>query len=373
MKNHLFYSFVICLLFSCNDQETSTFCIGPIDNSRGIQQNPDRTDGSFEFNYLISSQIKSDINGEEETYDLDYFVNSTDGSIFLSKTNLMMNFGAFDDDMGSLDGVIFLPSGKVVIYVYDAENDQRRALTIAMDQTPQDKRFNDLVFLREFMENASGLREISQNPPASINGRTQAFAATITQPNGEKADMIMHFGENTEGRVIKTGVPLVGLGVGVLKDNNIGDCNRMVVYTKVTSDEGIFETTLLNMALANESFSGNGYKEAKLGFDLGRLNYGSKAISDDVAEAIERDYERMGAVMQQLFDCGDDIDCRERLELKLARIQNRIQQRAAENATDDNALGSEGTDFANKKRRLERELFRLQEALIAKGADLKTH
>ncbi|PRX56553.1 hypothetical protein [Flagellimonas meridianipacifica] len=370
MKKNLIIVFSVLLIAACNNPESNSFCIGPIEDQSSIRTNPNNLNGKFEFDYLISSQLKSNVDGTEETYELDYFVNTSDGSKFLSRTTMMVNFGAIDSEFGSVDGVIIMPSGKTVVYVNDAQFNIKRAITVAMDGIGEDKVFNDLVFLNEFFNNTANLREVADRKPSAIKQKTKAYAAMVNSPNGEKAKVTMHFSENKGGRVITTGVPLVGLLVGVVKDETIGDCNRLSVYTKVESNEGIFEATLNEMVPSAQSFDGSSYKEATLGVTMGNQSFSSQPISDEVDEAMERDYARIQFLLDRLKDCEpDDVDCKEQIALEMVEVQDRIQRRVANNASDPNALGREGTNFATDKRGLERRLNRITAEIIKQKAD----
>ncbi|WP_435623682.1 hypothetical protein [Flagellimonas sp.] len=370
MKRIYLFAFLVFLFSACENKENDSYCIGPIENQNTVRANPDNLNGQFQFDYLISSQLKSNAEGSEEVYELDYFVNTSDGSKFLSRTTMMVNFGEIDSEFGSVDGVIIMPSGKTVIYVNDAQSNMKRAITVAMDGTREDKIFNDFVFLNEFFSNTASLREVADSKPNSISQKTKAFTATVNAPNGEKAKVTMHFGENQNGRVIETGVPLVGLLVGVVKDKSIGKCNRLAVYTKVESDEGVFEATLNKMTPSSQTFDGASYKEATLGVTMGAQSFSSQEISDEMDEAMERDYNRIQVLLDRLKDCAsDDIDCKEGIELQMLEVQDRIQKRVADNASDPNALGNEGTDFATQKRQLERRLNRITAEIIKLGAD----
>ena len=370
MKKTIIYLVLAVFISACNNTENNSYCIGPIENQSSVRANPDNLNGTFQFDYLISSQLKSNMEGSDEVYELDYFVNSADGSKFLSRATIMVNFGEVDNEFGSIDGVIIMPSGKTVIYVNDAQFNMKRAITIAMDGNREDKVFNDLVFLNEFFHNTTSLREVADSKPSTIKQKTKAYAATVNSPDGGNAKVTMHFAENNDGREIQTAVPLVGLLVGVVKDETIGKCNRLAVYTKVESDEGVFEATLHKMEPSAQSFDGTSYKEATLGVSLGAQSFSSQPISDEVDEAMERDYNRIQALLDRLKDCDpDDVDCKERLTLEMVEVQDRIQRRVADNATDPNALGREGTDFATEKRGLERRLNRITAEIIKQKAD----
>ncbi|MEM7486804.1 MAG: hypothetical protein AAF348_16470 [Bacteroidota bacterium] len=370
MKKKISYVFLVFLISACNSPKNDSYCIGPIKNQSTVKANPNNLNGRFEFDYLISSQLKSNVDGTQEIYELDYFVNTADGSKFLTRTTMMVNFGEIDSEFGSVDGVIIMPSGKTVVYVNDAQFNMKRAITVAMDGTREDNVFDDLVFLNEFFHNTASLREVADHKPSTIKQKTKAYAATVNSPNGEQVKVTMHFAENKDKRVITTGVPLVGLLVGVVKDKTIGDCNRLSVYTKVESEEGIFEATLNEMVPSTQSFDGTSYKKATLGVTIGAQSFSGQSISDDLAEAMERDYNRIQFLLDKLKDCdSDDVDCNERIELEMLEVQDRIQRRMANNASDPNALGREGTDFATKKRGLERRLNRITAEIIKQKAE----
>ncbi|MEM9361607.1 MAG: hypothetical protein AAGA43_03180 [Bacteroidota bacterium] len=370
MKKTIIYLVLAVFISACNNKEDNSYCIGPIENQSSVRANPDNLNGTFQFDYLISSQLKSNIEGSDEIYELDYFVNTADGSKFLSRTTMMVNFGEVVNEFGSIDGVIIMPSGKTVIYVNDAQFNIKRAITVAMDGNREDKVFNDLVFLNEFFHNTANLSEVADRKPSTIKQNTKAYTARVNSPDGDRAKVTMHFAENNDGKEIKTAVPLVGLLVGVVKDETIGECNKLAVYTKVESDEGIFEATLHKMVPSTKSFDGTSYKEATLGVSSGGQSFSGQPISDEIDEAMERDYNRISFLLDRLKDCPkDDIDCKERITLEIAEVQDRLQRRAANTASDPKALGKEGTDFATEKRTLERRLNRITKEIIKQKAD----
>ena len=161
MKKTILPILLAFLILSCESKENDSYCIGPIENRSKIQANPDDINGGFAFDYLITSQLKSNVDGSEEIYDLDYFVNTADGSKFLSPTMLTVNFGQVTNEFGSVDGIIIMPSGKTVVYVNNAQFNQKRALTMAMDGTRQDKMFIDLAFLEEVFNEAADFNEVA--------------------------------------------------------------------------------------------------------------------------------------------------------------------------------------------------------------------
>ncbi|MEM0931759.1 MAG: hypothetical protein AAGJ12_04800 [Bacteroidota bacterium] len=370
MKKTILPILLAFLILSCESKENDSYCIGPIENRSKIQANPDDINGGFAFDYLITSQLKSNVDGSEEIYDLDYFVNTADGSRFLSPTMLTVNFGQVTNEFGSVDGIIIMPSGKTVVYVNNAQFNQKRALTMAMDGTRQDKMFNDLAFLEEVFNEAADFNEVAHKKPSGIKQQTKAYTAMVNSPDGERAKMTIHFAENTTGRTIQTGVPLIGLLVGVVKDDTIGECNRLAVYTKVESQEGTFEATLKKIEPVSQTFNGAFYKEATMGVVPGAGIFSSDPMSDEAAESLEQDYNKISMLLRELSECdSEDVDCKERIKLKMIEIQDRIQRRAATNASDPNALGTEGTDFANTRRGLERAMNQIAEKLVKQRAE----
>ncbi|MDH3711431.1 MAG: hypothetical protein OER04_16170, partial [Cyclobacteriaceae bacterium] len=102
-----------------------------------VEANPwEDVNGTFYFDHYIESLVTIESPDDYLSMDLNYYVNSKDGSIYFSDENMMNIAAGLSSD--EFHGAIWMANGQNVIYGYDQPTASNRALTIATDQTKQD-------------------------------------------------------------------------------------------------------------------------------------------------------------------------------------------------------------------------------------------
>ncbi|MEM9001182.1 MAG: hypothetical protein AAGB24_13040 [Bacteroidota bacterium] len=325
-------------------------CIGPLANATEIRANPNDINGNFRFNYRIESHINYEIPDEVGQLRGDYFVNTTDGSLFFHKGFLLNNFKRMYSGDNRLDAAIMMPNGKIVLYVYDIANDQKRALELATNLTAGDRALEQFFGLQRFYNESLELRAVPARKPSSVRWKTRAYAVDIPQP-GRRADKFtVHFAENPSIGTIKTSVPMVGLFVGIFKDFAYRNCNRLAVHTEYESSKGLLQAELKGVEKKSRTFDASEYKRMTLSHDI--LVPDASGMTKEESEEMLRDIDDFQTSFNQLMEeakrCGDDEACQNRIGKKITQLQMKFQGDVF-GAPGSAGSGREGSDFARRR------------------------
>ena len=256
-------------------------------------------------------------------FNLDYYVNTADGSIFIEK-----KMGFFDPAMsgyatsstGEIDGTIVFPNGQSTLYVYDAKHSRKRALNIESNRSVNETSLDNYTRMMQFL---NSLSETSMHPdplPETViwSGPTQGYMGTVYNDEGDEVKMTMYF-DSQYSRTIKTNQPIIGFMIGVVKDYTIKRCNRLAVFTKmdVPSKNYYMQAGLLSIKKISKTFDASSYKSGTMG---GMTGSGAKNKMEQFIERYKEISLRMGALKEGIDRCDDDPsgrtyeECREHYE-----------------------------------------------------------
>ena len=257
-------------------------CIGPMEEFSTFPLNPvTYVNGIFQFDYRIVSSIEisasyqnheGGLTSKVSRYNVDFFVNSADGSAYFPTGFFVSNFGSSTNGKGNIQGAIWKADGQMVSYVYDAEADQKRAIVVETNQSFRDVELGQLAFISRFIE---GIRTATNTPaPIPVDlpwGNTEGFVSEVVQPDGSKAKITIYFALNPDIPHIKTSVPLVGFLTGIVKDVAFHNCNRLAVFSRMENmgSPDYIQSELFSIKKDEATFNGNGYKKMTLGGGAG--------------------------------------------------------------------------------------------------------
>jgi len=257
---------IIIIVFQSNSQ-----CLAGLMDESTVSANPENgARGDFHFDYKIESDIEMQTNdGIIKRFNVDYYVNTADGSIFFEKK--FGFFGSddlpFDSRMGRVDGTIIFPNGQMTLYVYDAKSDKKRALNFQSNRSLNDTSLDNYTRMMQFL---NSLNETSEHPdalPETVvwDGIAQGYKGTIYSDGGDEVEMTMYF-DTSPTQTINTNQPIIGFLVGVVKDFTIKQCNRLAVFTKmeIPSKNYYIQAELLSITKFNKTFNASGYKPGQI-------------------------------------------------------------------------------------------------------------
>ncbi|WP_411032398.1 hypothetical protein [Spongiimicrobium sp. 3-5] len=314
-------------------QFTNAQCLAPIGEYGTFAANPETDiNGNFRFDYQIKCDIEVRANYTNDAgavvpkttrYNVDFYVNTTDGSAYFPSGFFMSNFGRTSNRQGSINGAIWKSDGQMVSYVLDAMYGQKRAIVVETGQTADNVFTGQLSFIGEFM---AGIRDATSTPapiPADLPwGATEGFVSEIAQPDGSMAKITIYFDLDPDIPPIKTSVPLVGFLTGVVKDFVFHNCNRLAVFSKMEMlDTGEYiQSELLSIEPKMTVFVASGYKKMTLG---GSPGTGIANQMEDFKVRLMDLYDRKQRLEERKRRCGSAA-CRENAERQLELLQEDI-------------------------------------------------
>ena len=274
MKNGVFHLFIaICTLYNVHSQ-----CLAPLGAESALRENPvEKINGVFKFDYKIQADIEFTMNGSAERIEMDYYVNSADGSMLFPSGPMGFfntNFGSYQNNRGKIDGAIWLANGQMITYFLDKSDGSKRAVTRQTKQTANDKFGNDYLSMMRFFNSSTELAEHPEPMPSHIQWKnpTEGYKGEIIESyTGLKNTVEIYF--DSKPTPIKTSTVMVGFMIGVMKDAVHKNCNRLAVFNKVNiggddSDEYI-QAELRSMLPSGITFDATDYKPTFLGGDAG--------------------------------------------------------------------------------------------------------
>ena len=306
-------------------------CLAPTNVAINFTPNPiDPVNSIFKFDYRIEAVVNFEFDEEEFNPEyskgnpkeliMDYYVNSADGSILLrgGDTGFFGKNFQFDASLGRVDAAVWLANGQMVVFGYDAKADRLVAVTRESAQTGEGRRANDYVTMQKFFESTEEWVAIPEPAPPQITaayGKTVGYRGKMIEAHtGLTNTWKLYF--DTTPTPITTSPIITGFMVGVLKDDQIAKCNRLLVYTKVQigeEDSGeSMEIELKKIVPAGITFDGKAYQPLKVGGD-----YGTQAQIDMSSyESRMRDLEVNRQFLRRAREgcrdraCFDDIDAK---------------------------------------------------------------
>ncbi|MGB5693176.1 MAG: hypothetical protein WBM43_11275, partial [Flavobacteriaceae bacterium] len=148
------------------------------------EDNPsvDELNGDFYFDYYIESEVVSSSDGSDQTVEMKYFVNSSDGSMLLLSSFFMDNFSRTESGGMEVNGVIWFPNGQVAAYVMDKTYSQKRVITMDMNQTRSDVKGVRAWKVDEFLRVGVGSTVAPEPLPPGSQWRDNSMGYAYYQP-----------------------------------------------------------------------------------------------------------------------------------------------------------------------------------------------
>ena len=256
---------LLIITFSCTQMGFSQ-CLAPATAMSSIRANPEEAVGSFSFNYLIKSDIEMRVGGGIEEVQADYWVNTTDGSMFFPKAFAMINVGRTSGIDGELEGMVIAANGQRYTYYTDAETGRPMVKLTESNRSAEDAIWGQLNFINDFFENASLVRAEPVFPEGNNWGNLQAYEADLGQEDGSSRKTTMWFARNPGISSIATSKPLVGYLVGIVKDTYEANCNRLAVHTNMELPSGRWlRASLQSIEPNRKTFDASDYETITLG------------------------------------------------------------------------------------------------------------
>ncbi len=263
-------------------------CLAPLDAESGFPPNPETEISSvFRFDYKIEAVVRFQMadmegfspeysRGDPMEYQMTYYVNSADGSILFpgGDTGFFKTNANYTDQYGTIDAAVWLSNGQMVSYVEDTGAGKFRAITRESAQTASGRFGTDYLNMMQFFSSASELAALPDPLPDYVQwpGTTKGFRGELIESYTGNTNVVDMFFD-TAATPIRTSCIMMGFMVGVLKDVNTTQCNRVVVYNKVHIgglDSGdSMEAILKSVKPMGTTFDGTPYEPFRIGGDPG--------------------------------------------------------------------------------------------------------
>lgn len=312
----------------------SADCLAPMEELSKMTPNPENIDGTFRFDYKINSLLNFEMadtanfnpeysRGNPTEWKMEYYVNSSDGSILFPggemgffNTNFRMN-----SSLGEIDAAIWLPNGQMVIYGTGTDG-KRHAITRESIQTSEGRYQNDFMQIQRFISSSLEWGEWREPLPPRIDWRGDVIGYKATLPEertGFDNVWIMYF--DKAPTAIRTSVPMIGYMVGVMKDIQELQCNRLLVYSKVEiggHDSGdAIEVELKSIRSMGITFDGSSYKPMVVGGDYGTAGL---AKMDELNAKLRSIEVRKQTLERERKSCRDKR-CRDGVDAQLEDLR----------------------------------------------------
>ena len=339
-------------------------CCAP---SASVGPNPDenRLNGQFDFDYYISSTMSYMADGETQTFPLNYYVNSKDGSMMFTQSWFTTMFETTESGGMEIDALIMLANGQLVGYVNDLAHMKKRAITIDMNQTRGDiMRVRNLNSAELFR---NGRRASVSPAPLPVNSTwTNASTAyAYYQPeksNPAERNLLTAYVSNKTSSA-RSPMSQFGFMVGHIKDNE--GRSRNLVFTQFVRPKGDwFKAHLDFMERRCASFTSEGYEKMTLRGSTGAVGAMSESERNELVASQEVYFARLGALIQKLAACGDDKSCEEQVNKEILYLEKERQNQLINLREDPNASGVEGVNFQLNEKQISDRLFAKHEQII---------
>jgi hypothetical protein len=270
--------------------------------------------GTFRFDYKIESIIETKKDDKLNRIIADYYVNTSDGSIFIPK-ELMDQFSnahAIEDNL-TFEGAVWFADGKMIYYLNDVTHHQKRAFVAPTHATGSSSNMmiDNLISDQAFIGDINALPNSPEPLPDWFwrNGNTEGYGNFGVSTASSQTHMSVYADANSSN--IKTNTLHVGFLVGIYKNFRNDSCNRLVVYTKIyPKDGGYIVAALKSMNRERKSFNGEGYKPmGGLTELIGSNGDGISNMNDKMREFESRIIvlaNKINRLQQEKEDCRKD-------------------------------------------------------------------
>lgn len=338
-----------------------------------VEANPDENNinGWFYFDYYIESTVNSLVDGESQSFPMNYYVNSKDGSMLLTQSWFTEAFGSDTFGRKQVEAVIWLPNGQLVAYIFD-ETFGPRAITIALNQTRSEIMGIQAMKAAELVRlgPSSGLRPAPLPHGSSWEGYASGMA--IRQPERSDPSQINKISAYLSNDSYPISSPLASFGflTGYIRD--AANQSKKLVYSKVELPGGNFyEGHLQSMDRMCFQFDAVTYKKMTIGASRGAIAAMSYGEQQEFANDQNALQEEMMRLLSEMSRCGDDKACEAEYTRRMMEIQKRQQDAYFDLQRDDSYSGTAADDLLAQQRALRDEMYPLQQMMVDK--ELQCH
>lgn len=296
------------------------YCLAPADEVSSMQDNPTDPSGTFKFDYWIESEVEVQAEGIVQPLKVNYYINTSDGSMYFPKGFLMANRLPASSADGEIHGALWMPNGQMARYVYDSENDIKRVIVVDTEQTASDVIADKYMSATHFMASTRNMKANPEPLPTNINlswGPTKGYLGELFNNDGTKSETTIYFAEEPNILPIKTNTPLVGFLVGIFKDNVITNCNRLAIYSKMRVGSDYIQGVLRSIKPRSMTFNGEDYKIMKMEGVAGTKHRNSMKDYENLIIAKE---QQIDAAYSALNRCAFD-PCRRKMEARVKKLE----------------------------------------------------
>ncbi|MEN8788241.1 MAG: hypothetical protein ABF295_01905 [Flavobacteriaceae bacterium] len=322
---------------------------------------PDELEGQFHFDYYIESEVESLTDGETTEVEMNYYVNSKDGSMLLLKSWFTENFGRSESGGMKAEAVIWLANGQVVAYVEDEIYGQKRAITLDMNQTRGDvmgpRAINPEELLREGLSSGVSPAALPSDSPWAGNSTPYAYYREERFDPGVRNLMTAYVSNDVS--VVASPMSSFGFMVGHIKD--LSGQNKHLVYTRYETPGGeIMRAKLHKLEKLCASFDGEGYKKMTLMGSTGAIGAMTDTERDDLVASQQAYNARLAALLQEMGRCGDDENCIARKKQEMLQLKKEKESAIYDLNENSEFTGTAGSNFQSDERAIKERMYNLQ-------------
>ncbi len=284
-----------------------------------ITANPLVPESVFLFDHEIEQFVKAD--GHAGT--LRYKVNSNDNSMYWHGTDVIDN-----PLFATLKNNAHLAKYTLDFIVRNAQNDWLLFVSHATEgrwaiQVPSGSTFSD-VFTDTYLSNLEFLQSVKSTSTTLVtDSPLEPYSGQFTDANGRKKNLTLWFAK--EEAQIATGVPIMGLGVGIFK-NTLEKRQR---YLAITEYEGYVFKLVDLQTIEPWGINTQGYRTLTFHW---HLPSGQNRAADITAWLMSKQNE-MAELRAQMKACPAHQagkQCREQYRKQIKAIQDEMEQKAKE-------------------------------------------
>ncbi|NAY92181.1 hypothetical protein GTQ34_09640 [Muricauda sp. JGD-17] len=331
-----------------------------------IAENPteEELDGLFSFDHYIESQVSYVQNGHYQSSPMNYYVNSKDGSMLFTESWILENFGGSDNGNFSVDAVIWLPNRQLVGYVQDENFNQKRAITIDIDQMKGDVLSEQDIWFKEFLDKAitSGMSPAPLPSESPWTNNSTGYAFKRSDPM-DKTKNIKYSGYISNGTAnVSSPTASFGFMVGYIRDHQ--GKNKKLVYAKTEMQNGdMLEAHLRNIERKCFSFDGAGYKKLSLGGFAGGASNRTPQQDEDRLAAHDAYDKEMKELKEQLRNCRNET-CATEIGKKILALEQQRRDDIYNRDPNSTDSGTAGTDMQNSMKAIQDRITILSKQLM---------
>jgi|GEM_PF-2583215 len=348
------------------DLKEQTFCCP---EGLAVEENPSEQelDGAFNFDYYIESVVNYKTSEESESIPFNYYVNSQDGSMLLTDSWFDEAFGSTASGGFEAQAVIWLPNGQLVGYVDDKHSGQKRAITLNINQTKGDLRYAQSFKVTQFLREAysTGIAPAPLPPGSPWQDRSKGAAYYQSDSSDPTVLNLVSAYISDTTNAISSPLSNFGFMAGFVKD--LEGKGRMMPYSQVVRPNGdMFETHMLNMYTSCAYFDAHGYKKMSLGGNTGAISSMTEEEQNQFADRQDALQKRLMQTIAAMADCNGDKACEAEIQRTAMAIQKQIQDEYYDLQEDNSLSGTDGSDFQNQQRRIQDQMYGLENEILDK-------